>query len=949
MAESDFFGNQGFLESTARNLPPSTAVGLDVQGQPSSTGVAQGETLPRETLPKQPRFDYVHFVTFLGLRGIRIFPIEDVELKQSSHERQAGRGVSMSVVYGEVRDGENVRKPVAVKRAAYLGGQHSAAQGAAHDTWLLDLFFELQIMVHPSIQASNNIVRLLGIAFDDRDSDAAQPLAPWVIVEPAHEAFINLRGYFESQQRPATKQLSTACSLIADAADGLAILHVHSVIHGDVKPDNILIFPAPSGDGVMAKICDFGFSSISNPEDHDERRPLGLTRDWAAPEHDSGKGPPAFAQDVYSFGLVVAYIVLSGRRHLQELIDQADYSPVRLIDEIKTCLSRHPEDIADCPIDIRERIVALAQQCLARRPEDRPKSLESVRGFLCRADGQLDEGGTLRETVVPLPKSISSMAPESAHTDVTLARVYQGMKTASGKLPKWLRDRLVEQVEETLAHHQSDSEGPLGVKGGIDQRQRIQAAETALWTLHTLGTGSPPLAIPGYIDLADSGKRHELFAKLYRRQPSRFVLDNPLEEIRQFAEKAPTHGHAVADDGTSLYLHVAVYRNSPDLISWLIGAGASPDEMSPAGWSPLHVAVAMLHETCAAVLLDSGCNPNLPSRTQHGPQATPLATLVREGQIMAQAREADPKLRKFRSIYNLLIDRNADPWMTNVPGHHEPVSFMRMDGPLSAGVMSVVLDRHPMLANARDRSMETPIMRAAINGNLGVMRELLAHGADIEAADIVGYRTLHKLWNNMIDVKTIESRYWPFQSDLRPDSMRRRQAMTPIAQMRAAHDLLVSRGAGQGPSTGISSDTPAQSGFSNLRNILGPDRTCSLVASRIFSFRDVILYRHRGWLKEVVTINSVHPNGWLFRKLEPGELETLECLAREPKELQILRPTRHPSVVQLHICGAFPLDVAWPYYLVIRLGKIASMGEFQIRIRLTDVVGTSPCYPSHFC
>lgn len=141
-------------------------------------------------------------------------------------------------------------------------------------------------------------------------------------------------------------------------------------------------------------------------------------------------------------------------------------------------------------------------------------------------------------------------------------------------------------------------------------------------------------------------------------------------------------------------------------------------------------------------------------------------------------------------------------------------------------------------------------MRAAINGNLDVMRELLAHGADIEAADIVGYRTLHKLWNNMIDVGTIQSRYWPFGRDLRPDSMRIRQATTPTAQLRAAHDLLVSRGAGQGPSAGISSDTPAQSGFSNLLNILGPD-ACDVVASRIFSFRDVILLRDRGWMKQV--------------------------------------------------------------------------------------------------
>jgi serine/threonine protein kinase len=182
-----------------------------------------------------------------------------------------------------------------------------------------------------------------------------------------------------------------------------------AVIHGDIKPDNILIFPAPNGDGVVAKICDFGFSSVSSLEDQDERRPLGLTRGWSAPEHDSGKASPAFAQDVYSLGLIAAYILLSGRQNLQQLIDQADSSPVRLVDEIRTCLSRYSDDIAGYPTDIKARVVTLVQKCLFPLPNHRPRNLESVRDFLRRADGQLGVRGTLHETVIPLPKSISRM------------------------------------------------------------------------------------------------------------------------------------------------------------------------------------------------------------------------------------------------------------------------------------------------------------------------------------------------------------------------------------------------------------------------------------------------------------------------------------------------------------------------------------------------------------
>jgi serine/threonine protein kinase len=182
-----------------------------------------------------------------------------------------------------------------------------------------------------------------------------------------------------------------------------------AVIHGDIKPDNILIFPDTHGSGVMAKLCDFGFSSISTPEDQDARRPLGRTDAWAAPEQlDSERALPAFTQDAYSFGLVVAYIITSGRRDLQDLIDQANYSPVRLIAEMRTCIARHRNESSGYPADFSGRICALVSRCLAPLPGDRPKNLEFVRKFL-RGDGNLEERGTLHETVIPLPRSISRM------------------------------------------------------------------------------------------------------------------------------------------------------------------------------------------------------------------------------------------------------------------------------------------------------------------------------------------------------------------------------------------------------------------------------------------------------------------------------------------------------------------------------------------------------------
>ena len=103
-----------------------------------------------------------------------------------------------------------------------------------------------------------------------------------------------------------TLTLQEKCKLCSDVSNGLNALHDCDIVHGDVKPANILIFRDPHFK-LVAKISDFGFSlmfSSTNKPVH-----TGTFR-WAAPEvGDSGI---SVASDIYSFGLVVWYILLGG-------------------------------------------------------------------------------------------------------------------------------------------------------------------------------------------------------------------------------------------------------------------------------------------------------------------------------------------------------------------------------------------------------------------------------------------------------------------------------------------------------------------------------------------------------------------------------------------------------------------------------------------------------------
>ena len=105
-------------------------------------------------------------------------------------------------------------------------------------------------------------------------------------------------------------------------ADGLAAAHAAGVVHGDLKPANVMI-----GDNGNAKLMDFGLASRHAPEnltgtdefdpvtaEEREHRGISGTPAYMAPEQVKGLRASA-ASDVFAFGLVL-YEMLTGRRVL---------------------------------------------------------------------------------------------------------------------------------------------------------------------------------------------------------------------------------------------------------------------------------------------------------------------------------------------------------------------------------------------------------------------------------------------------------------------------------------------------------------------------------------------------------------------------------------------------------------------------------------------------------
>jgi serine/threonine protein kinase len=158
-----------------------------------------------------------------------------------------------------------------------------------------------------------------------------------------------------------------AAALGRQVALGMAAAHAQGVVHGDLKPANILVTPAGT-----VKVVDFGMAQrISAPGLGDETSlweaspggGIAGTLAYMAPEQARGE-PATPASDVFSLG-VMLYELVTGRRA------RGEGSPLELLHRIdREDLTRHvdetPEPFADVlrqalAIAPRERRITMAQ------------------------------------------------------------------------------------------------------------------------------------------------------------------------------------------------------------------------------------------------------------------------------------------------------------------------------------------------------------------------------------------------------------------------------------------------------------------------------------------------------------------------------------------------------------------------------------------------------------
>ncbi|KAL8724888.1 MAG: hypothetical protein Q9166_007692 [cf. Caloplaca sp. 2 TL-2023] len=253
---------------------------------------------------------------------------------------------------------------------------------------------EMVVLTHPRIQEHEHIVRLEGICWDIPQDDKIWPV---LVFQMSHLGDLY---NFTRLEKFKTLSMEDRFNICADI--GIAIRDMHhnanqvaGIVHGDIKPQNVLIFEEKSR--IVAKVADFGFATCFQSEDNLVSIPVSVP--WNAPERHNGYFQPKQAKqmDCFSFGILCFWLLFAsgplGNLPLPpdtvsesgQLVTFEPYEPEknllhmwkkdnRLVEWV-CCLVREDGHLANSAID---RLVSLFQITLALDPKSRCIDFERI-------------------------------------------------------------------------------------------------------------------------------------------------------------------------------------------------------------------------------------------------------------------------------------------------------------------------------------------------------------------------------------------------------------------------------------------------------------------------------------------------------------------------------------------------------------------------------------------
>jgi serine/threonine protein kinase len=279
--------------------------------------------------------------------------------------RRVGAG-GMGIVW-EARD-ELLHRPVAVKELRLLPGLSAAEAGQAGQRAMREARLTARL-VHPYAVT----------VFDVVEHDGQPCLVLQFVPSESLSALLRSLGRLSPAE---------TARLGGEVGSALAAAHRLGIVHGDVKPGNVLI-----GDDGAARICDFGIADALGEATLGAAGVVHGTPAYLTPEVARG-GEPGFASDVFALGATL-FAAVEGAPPFA-----TDEDPVRLVHRIATDLPAPPRQAG--------ALTPLLVQMLSVDPARRPTMAEVAT--------RLAELVPRQRALVQRPATDSQPSPEEPQT-----------------------------------------------------------------------------------------------------------------------------------------------------------------------------------------------------------------------------------------------------------------------------------------------------------------------------------------------------------------------------------------------------------------------------------------------------------------------------------------------------------------------------------------------------
>ncbi|KAJ1338603.1 eukaryotic-like serine/threonine-protein kinase [Microdochium nivale] len=268
---------------------------------------------------------YRNVVSYVAALGLPVLPRTAMD---EAAWKWLGAGSFSTTFEGSVHH-RGTASVVAIKQpSSPLVRDKKEVESRVQHLALSSVIQECRILADPKLRSHPNLPHIIGVYF--QEERGIQGVRPCLVMELAVSDF---RGFLEAHAREGrdATDLARACSQIAN---GLCVLHAYGLVHGDVKPENVLMFRR--GEVIVATVADLGTCGIQG-----QAQPIvGTSAFWAPEMH--AKSPfrgsaNRSSRDVYSFGLLVYAAVTYYRERPFPMPVEEQF---RLQHEDAECLSR---------------------------------------------------------------------------------------------------------------------------------------------------------------------------------------------------------------------------------------------------------------------------------------------------------------------------------------------------------------------------------------------------------------------------------------------------------------------------------------------------------------------------------------------------------------------------------------------------------------------------------